>query len=428
MKKIDGRKLKKKFKLISKNGSKNAKMKEFMNYSRLPINQLSEILIAIMNEAPKYPINWRNFLFFASFFIIAVIGVPIYIYTNGLNLFDVLFFLFWTFASGMGITIGYHRLFAHKTFKSHPFVVFLGLFFGAAAFEESALEWASQHRDHHKYVDTEKDPYNIMQGFWYAHIGWIIFRNHSINYENVKDLQMNKMIIHQDKYYVWWALTAGVILPLLIGALMGHALSALLIGVFGRVTFVHHGTFLINSACHYFGPKTYNARSSARDNWIAALFTYGEGYHSFHHRFPSDYRNGHKWYHWDPSKWLISALSHFGLTSDLKQVSKFNILAARLIAEKELAENYLKNHSENLSTTALNALKSRYEHLKDILNTWEYKVREYATLAGQLSNKSDDLLRSAFEQVQATRRQFISVREQWVQYIQKPSLLCLVQS
>ncbi len=381
-----------------------------------------------MKKIPLPPINWRNFLFFVSFFIIAIIGVPIYIYNFGFHLFDALFFLFWTFGSGMGITIGYHRLFAHKTFKSHPLVVFLGLFFGAAAFEESALEWASQHRDHHKYVDTEKDPYNIMQGFWYAHIGWIIFRNHAINYENVKDLKMNRLIVHQDKHYVWWALTAGVLLPLTIGLLSGHFLSALIIGVFGRVTFVHHGTFLINSACHYFGKKTYNARSSARDNWIAALFTYGEGYHSFHHRFPSDYRNGHKWYHWDPSKWAIAAMSRFGLATDVKRVSKFHILAARLIAEKESAERYLQNHSNVFGAAALSALKSRYEHMKEILNTWEHNVREYAALANQFSNQSDAILRSAFEQAQAARRQFMSVREQWIQFIQKPSLLGLAQS
>lgn len=376
----------------------------------------------------RHPINWRNFIFFVSFFIIAVMGVPIYIYNFGVSASEIIFAVFWVFASGMGITIGYHRLFAHRTFKSHPVVVFLSLFFGAAAFEESALEWASQHRDHHRFVDTEKDPYNIMQGFWYAHIGWIIFRNHSINYENVKDLQKNKLIMHQDKHYVLWAVTAGVLTPLAIGALMGHFWSALMLSVFGRVTFVHHGTFLINSACHYFGKKTYDAFSSARDNWMTALLTYGEGYHSFHHRFPSDYRNGHKWYHWDPSKWTLSILSKFGLVSDLKCVSKFHILAARLIAEKDSAEHYLKNHQPDLAQTALNALKSRYEHLKEILNTWEIHVREYALLCSQLSNQSDAILRSTFERAQAARRQFLSVHDQWIRLIQKRTLMALVQS
>lgn len=372
-------------------------------------------------------INWRNFIFFGSFLIISVIGVPIYIYNYGVSTSELVLAGFWVFATGFGITIGYHRLFAHRTFKSHPIVIFLGLFFGAAAFEESALQWASQHRDHHRYVDTEKDPYNIMQGFWYAHIGWILFRNHTINFENVKDLKANKLIVHQDRYYLLWALIAGVFTPIAIGALTGHFWAAVMLSVFGRVTFVHHGTFLINSAAHYFGKKTYNARCSARDNWLAAILTYGEGYHSFHHRFPSDYRNGHKWYHWDPSKWLISIISKFGLVRELKCVSNFNIIAARLIAEKEAAESFIKNHP-HLATAALNALKSRYEHLKEILNTWEIRVREYAVLCGQLSNKSDAILDSAFEQVQAARRQFLSVREQWIRLIQKPALFSLVQA
>ena len=381
-----------------------------------------------MNKLPLNSINWRNFIFFVSFFIISVIGVPIYVYNCGISLSEGLLFLFWTIATGMGITIGYHRLFAHRTFKSHPFVLFLGLFFGAAAFEESALEWASQHRDHHRFVDTEKDPYNIMQGFWYAHIGWILFRNHSINFENVKDLKKNKLIVHQEKNYVLWAITAGVLTPLAIGALTGHFWSAALLSVFGRVTFVHHGTFLINSACHYFGKKTYNAHSSARDNWLAAIFTQGEGYHSFHHRFPSDYRNGHKWYHWDPSKWMISIMSKAGLTSDLKRVSKFHIFAARLIAEKELAEKYIKNQPLVFADAALNTLKSHYEHLKEILNTWELHVREYALLYSQLSNKSDAIVRSAFERAQSAKRQFLSVREEWIRLIQKRTLIGLVRS
>ena len=228
-----------------------------------------------MSKSLSKSINWRNFLFFVSFFTISVIGVPIYIYNYGLSLSEVVLCVFYAVATGMGITIGYHRLFAHRTFKSHPFTVFLGLFFGAAAFEESALEWASQHRDHHRFVDTDKDPYNIMQGFWYAHIGWILFRNHTINFDNVKDLKKNKLVVHQEKNYVLWAVTAGVLTPLAIGALTGHFWGAVLLSVFGRVTFVHHGTFLINSACHYFGKKTYNARSSARDNGVAPILTHG---------------------------------------------------------------------------------------------------------------------------------------------------------
>ena len=96
--------------------------------------------------------------------------------------------VFYTFATGMSITVGYHRLFAHRAFKAHPVLQFLVLFFGAGAFEMSALGWASQHRTHHKYVDTERDPYNIKQGFFYAHIGWMLFWIQPIDYSNSKGM------------------------------------------------------------------------------------------------------------------------------------------------------------------------------------------------------------------------------------------------
>src|SRR3989338_8891242 len=289
-------------------------------------------------------IKWRNFLFFTITFAVSIIGVPIYIYAHGITAADVILFGFWSTITGLSMTVGYHRLLAHRAFKAHPFLIFLSLFFGAGAFEESALQWTSQHRDHHKYVDTERDPYNIKQGFFYAHIGWILFHNHAIDYSNVKDLQKNKLIMHQHNHYVLWAVTAGVLLPALIGMLTGHLSFFCLISVVGRITFVHHGTFFINSVCHYFGKATYDIHISAKDHWLVALITNGEGYHSFHHRFPSDYRNGYKWYHWDPSKWLIALLARIGFAQDVKWVSQFSILAARLIAEKEAMELYLSAH------------------------------------------------------------------------------------
>ncbi len=352
-------------------------------------------------------------------FAVAVIGVPIYIYAYGVSASEIGIFTFWTVASGLSITVGYHRLFAHRTFKTNPVIIFLSLFFGAAAFEESVLQWASQHRDHHKYVDTERDPYNIKQGFFYAHIGWIIFRNHIIDYSNVKDLQQNKLVMHQHKHYVLWALTASVLLPAIIGVLTGHLLGALLIGVVARVTFVHHTTFFINSVCHYFGRPTYDIHTSPRDHWFVALLTNGEGYHSFHHRFPSDYRNGYKWYHWDPSKWLIALMNRIGWASDLKRVSNFHILAARLTAEREAVEYHLSKELHPIQNVASEIFKTRYEQLKHALQAWETHVKEYALLCNQFSNKSDALLKSALERAQNARQQFLSIRSQWSRSIQQ---------
>ena len=122
--------------------------------------------------------NWVNITFFAVTTLAGVFGAPVYIYYYGIAATEVALFLFYFGATGLSITVGYHRLFAHATFKTNRVVRFFLLFFGAAAFEQSALQWSAQHRDHHRYVDTDRDPYSIRKGFFYAHIGWLIFWQH----------------------------------------------------------------------------------------------------------------------------------------------------------------------------------------------------------------------------------------------------------
>lgn len=375
-----------------------------------------------LDRTRSQTVKWRNFLFFTATFAVSLIGIPIYACIHGITAVDMALFGFWSFVTGLAITVGYHRLLAHRAFKAHPLITFLSLFFGAAAFEESALQWASQHRDHHKYVDTERDPYNIKQGFFYAHIGWILFHNHTIDYRNVKDLQQNRLIMHQHQNYVLWAIGAGILLPLISGAIFSNWWSAVLIAVFGRITFVHHGTFFINSVCHYFGKATYDPNCTAKDHWVVALVTNGEGYHSFHHRFPSDYRNGYKWYHWDPSKWFIKLMSWIGMTYDLKRVSKFQILAARITAERAEMEAYLNRHSQPVCLVALENLKAKYEQLKHVLYTWELHVKEYMALCGEAQAKSE-LIQSALKRVHAARRSFLDARAQWSQLINRPAIL-----
>ena len=156
-------------------------------------------------------------------------------------------FFFFAAATELSITVGYHRLFAHATYKAHQLARFLLLFFGAASFEQSALKWASQHRDHHLYLDTDRDPYSVKRGFWHAHIGWLLFWKQNTQYRNVKDLSRSRLIVHQHQYYLFWAVTAGIVTPLLIGFAAGDLLGALLIGVGLRITLVYQATFCINS-------------------------------------------------------------------------------------------------------------------------------------------------------------------------------------
>ncbi len=276
--------------------------------------------------------NWFNITFISFNTLVGLIGAPIYIAYNGLAWDEVALFVFFCIATGMAITVGYHRLFAHVTYKAHPLVRFLLIFFGSAAFEQSALAWSSQHRDHHRFVDTENDPYSIKKGFFWAHMGWLVAGKYQFHYTNVDDLVRSPLIMHQAKYYVPWAVTAGVITPVVIGSFFGHALSAFLLSVCFRVTLVYHSTWCINSVCHMFGNRTYDKDATARDHWLVAILTFGEGYHNFHHRFPSDYRNGVRWYHWDPSKWMIAVMEKVGLVRDLMRVPEASITRARLSA------------------------------------------------------------------------------------------------
>ena len=270
-----------------------------------------------------------SILFFSAITYFTFIAAPIYFYQHGISRSEMILFLIYTFGTSFAITMGYHRLFAHVTYKTHPLIQFLLLYFGAASFQQSALKWASQHRKHHQFTDTDLDPYNIKKGFFYAHIGWILFWKQPVNYDNVKDLQQNKMLMSQHKHYQWWAIGAGVIVPVILGALMGnHWQTSLLLNVNIRLFLVFTSAFFINSFCHTFGSADFDGSLSAKDHWLGAILTNGEGYHNFHHKFPGDYRNGYRWYHWDPTKWLIVLLSHLNLASDLKRVSDSKILEA----------------------------------------------------------------------------------------------------
>ena len=315
------------------------KMHEFFKkmegglYTHIPMNHLTDPNLLRPPSTKGWherKTKWGSIMFFSVLTAVTFIGAPIYIRFRGISISETVLFVFYVLATSFAITVGYHRLFAHSSFKVHSLIRFLVLFFGAAAFEQSALKWSSLHRTHHQYVDTELDPYNIKNGFFYAHVGWILFWKHPTNYENVRDLQQSRLVMHQHKHYKAWSFAAGLALPLVIGALSGHVLGALLFGVAARLVFVFNSAFFINSFAHTFGSKPFDTRSSAKDNWLGAILTNGEGYHNFHHRFPTDYRNGFRWYHWDPSKWLIRALAYMRLASNLKITSTPMIYRARL--------------------------------------------------------------------------------------------------
>ena len=278
----------------------------------------------------KLEIDWVNTLFLTLSPIIAIILSRIYFKGHGIEYSQILMAICFYFITGIAITAGYHRLLSHRAYKASSIVKFFYLIFGAAAFQNSALKWSADHRIHHRHVDSEMDPYNIKKGFFYAHIGWIFYKEQTVeDVQYPKDLLNDKLVMWQHRNYLAIAIIVGFVLPTIIGHFLGSALGGLALAGFLRIVVVHHCTFFINSLCHIVGTRPYTDTNTARDSFIIALFSYGEGYHNYHHYFPSDYRNGIRWYHFDPTKWLIKVLSFVGLVNNLKKVPEKLIIQAK---------------------------------------------------------------------------------------------------
>ena len=288
----------------------------------------------LTNSSEEWKLDLLNASFLCSTPILALIGVIWYTINYGISLAEISILFFMYLASGLSITAGYHRLFSHRSHSaSWPLRLFYAIF-GAAAFQNSAIKWCSDHRRHHLKTDSEEDPYSIVRGFFWAHMGWVMISEEEQRIENVDDLQSDPILLWQDKHIFKIGGFAGIILPglagiLLIGGFTGF-LGGLIWGGLLRLVIVHHGTFLINSGAHYWGKQNYSTKNTSRDSPILSLFTFGEGYHNFHHTFQADYRNGHKWYHWDPTKWWIKFFSMIKITRNLHKIPLWTIEDAKM--------------------------------------------------------------------------------------------------
>ena len=286
----------------------------------------------------KPPLRWTPLLALSIPAVIALTIVPWYGFTYGYDKFEWLWFIILLSFCELSITAGYHRLWSHKAYKAHPVLRFIFALGGACALQNDCLTWAADHRRHHLHVDdNEKDPYSAGLGFWYSHFGWMIRDYESTREDlgNVKDLLKDPILVWQRKYYLPLMLIMNIAVPLAIGYYHGDIWGSLLLVGFFRLVLSQHFTYLINSAAHIWGSKDYDPKQTACDNAFIALFTYGEGYHNYHHTFAWDYRNGIKWYHYDPTKWLIKSCSWLGLSSDLRACSAYRIEKARQDVKKQ---------------------------------------------------------------------------------------------
>ncbi|MDB6080903.1 MAG: putative fatty-acid desaturase, partial [Chlamydiia bacterium] len=268
--------------------------------------------------------NKKTGIFIITYHILLVIAWFFYfsLCTSSLGVIISSIVLF--FLTGLSITGGYHRYYSHSTYKTNYAVEAVLLFFGSMAAQASALRWSFEHRLHHAYVDTDNDPYSVKRGFWYAHILWLFKKPAPIDKKVVPDLFKNPLVMFQHNHYLACMLTSNVIAFVTVGYFFNDWLGAFVLAWWTRLFCLHHSTWFINSLAHYWGAQSFNREQTAVDNYIISFLTFGEGYHNYHHTFANDYRNGIRWYHFDPTKWLIWGLHAVGLAHSLKRVNNYH--------------------------------------------------------------------------------------------------------
>ena len=326
-------------------------------------------------QKPPIDIPLMSFLMLTP--VVGIVGTALYTYWTGFELWMPLLALGMYLAVGISICAGYHRFFSHKSYEAARPVQLFYAIFGAMAAQNSILWWSSSHRTHHQYVDRDWDPYNIKRGFWWAHMLWIFHKHDAPDVEgNAPDLLKNPIVRWQNRWYKVILIVGGFGLPTLIGALFGDAIAGLMWGGFLRLVVIHHTTFFVNSLAHYVGQPTYNAEVSARDNWAVALVTLGEGYHSFHHRFPADFRNGIRWFHWDPAKWFIGVLGTLRLATDLRSTPTPQVEQARMQAALRVIEPQLGVLPESAAEEVRRLIRNAKAHLTASIALWRHYVAE----------------------------------------------------
>ncbi|MDX9874148.1 MAG: fatty acid desaturase [Spongiibacteraceae bacterium] len=349
-----------------------------------------------MSKATLPPINWLAAVVLLTTPVIALIAVPWYGIVHGFGAAHWAVFVLLVALNGLSITAGYHRLWAHRAYNAHPALRWLLALFGAAATQNSILVWASGHRRHHRHVDdNEHDPYSARKGFWFSHMGWML-RHYPAgrdDFSNARDLQNDPVVAFQHRYYIPLALIMNFTPPLLAGLLLGDMLGHFLLGGVLRLVVSHHVTFFINSLAHMWGRRPYTDTNTARDNGWLALVTYGEGYHNFHHMFQHDYRNGVRWYQYDPTKWLIYAASKIGLASDLKRVEPFRIQQALLDMQFKRAQERLQRAGN--ADAWRDHLEREYQQFLSFLQEWN-QIRQhwYEQKLQRLAEKTAELQRN----------------------------------
>lgn len=228
--------------------------------------------------------------------------------------------------TGVGVTVGYHRLFTHRSFETGAVIKTILAVCGSMAVEGPVLKWVAQHRRHHQLSDEDGDPHSpnrhgtgvlaTLRGLFHAHVGWIFDGNTPNLTRYVGDLKCSRLIRAMSALFPLWVVM-GLAIPAGLGGLITLSWSGVLLGfIWGglvRIFLLHHMTWSVNSVCHLWGSRPFNTRDHSRNNPIIGILALGEGWHNNHHAFPSSARHGLRWWQFDASYWFIRTLALLGL-------------------------------------------------------------------------------------------------------------------
>jgi len=222
---------------------------------------------------------------------------------------------------GLGVTVGYHRLFTHRSFETFRPIKLLLAVFGSMSVQGPLLRWVAIHRRHHQHSDRPDDPHSphhygagvraVIAGFWHAHVGWIFAKDYPSLSRYVRDLQTDRLLRAISRSFGIWVFL-GLLIPTVLGGLLTGtwtgALLGFLWGGLARIFFGHHITWSINSICHLWGRRPFQGDDESRNNLVFGILAFGEGWHNNHHAFPNSARHGLRWWEIDLSYLVIYAL------------------------------------------------------------------------------------------------------------------------
>jgi stearoyl-CoA desaturase (Delta-9 desaturase) len=279
--------------------------------------------------------------------VFPLLGVGLAIWSlwgTGISAVDFWIFLGFYVATGLGITVGFHRLFTHRSFKAAAPVRVALATFGTMAVQGPVIQWCATHRRHHAFADQYGDPHSphlakaagakgVLLGLWHAHVGWLTDPEKSDPDEWTPDLVADPWVSRVNARFTSLTVATFVlpaILGLVITGTLGGAVSAFVWGSLVRIFLLQHVTWSINSVCHFYGKEAYRARDESRNVWPMAPISFGESWHNNHHAFPWSARLGLRPWQVDPGWYLIKGLSWLRLARDLKVPTAEQLAARRL--------------------------------------------------------------------------------------------------